>query len=143
MSVRDIVRKVVQAFRPAAAEKGVVIQETVDPATPPYCEADPTKLTQVLTNLVSNAVKFTPEGVISVAVTSTQLETGNVRLAFRIKESGVGMSPEALMSVFDPFVQADSSTTREFGGTGLGLPIVSRIVTVMGGQITAESMPGS
>ena len=104
---------------------------------------DPHRLTQILLNLVSNSVKFTDSGEIEIRSALVQ-ETGNmVKLRFSVRDTGVGMSEEERARLFQPFTQADSSTTRKYGGTGLGLSISKRLVEMMGGQIWVESNPGA
>jgi two-component system sensor histidine kinase/response regulator len=103
---------------------------------------DALRLRQVLTNLAGNAVKFTNQGKIVIAVIEKHLDSKQVELEFRISDTGIGMDQEKLDSIFHPFSQADSSTTRKFGGTGLGLTISSQLIQKMGGTISVESEPG-
>ncbi len=109
---------------------------------PPVLIGDPLRLAQVLINLVGNAVKFTKQGEIVLAVSQTARQEDTVTLRFAASDTGIGMSPEEMSRLFAPFSQADTSTTRKFGGTGLGLAISQRLVTMMGGRITVESTPG-
>jgi CheY-like chemotaxis protein len=113
-----------------------------DTNIPPMLEGDPYRIGQILTNLVSNAVKFTEQGSIVVRVRSKEGGEGKVRLRFEVEDTGIGIDPDKLDSLFDPFIQADGSTTREYGGTGLGLSICQKLCTLMGGTIGAESSPG-
>jgi two-component system sensor histidine kinase/response regulator len=113
-----------------------------DTNIPPMLEGDPYRIGQILTNLVSNAVKFTEQGSIVVRVRSKESGEGKVRLRFEVEDTGIGIDPDKLDSLFDPFIQADGSTTREYGGTGLGLSICQKLCTLMGGTIGAESSPG-
>jgi len=103
--------------------------------------ADLTRIRQILFNLLSNAAKFTEHGIIRLDVSREDLK-GVAWISFRVKDSGIGMSPENLKKVFQPFAQADASTTRKYGGTGLGLAISRRFCEMMGGDITVESEPG-
>jgi two-component system, sensor histidine kinase and response regulator len=98
---------------------------------------------QVLINLVGNAIKFTERGKVSVRVEATPASTDNVKLHFLIQDTGIGIPPEKQMEIFEPFAQADGSTTRKYGGTGLGLSICVRLVELMGGRLWVESEPGS
>ena len=104
--------------------------------------SDLTKVRQILLNLLSNAAKFTERGTITLAVTRVPDPTSGDRLAFRVTDSGIGMSPEQLTRLFQRFQQADSSTTRRFGGTGLGLSLVKAFADMLGGTVTVDSMPG-
>lgn len=103
---------------------------------------DPLRLKQVLTNLISNAVKFTNQGKIRISVTELSREDGDIELEFEVCDTGIGMGADKLNGIFQPFSQADSSTTRNFGGTGLGLTISSQLIEQMGGSIEVESETG-
>ncbi len=130
-------------FGTKARTQGVVLRFTHDPALPPALQGDPLRLGQVLINLVSNAIKFTPTGEIEVeAHLGEHLPDGRIRLDFSIRDTGIGIPPEHQSSLFAPFAQADSSITRRFGGTGLGLAICRQLVELMGGSISLESTPG-
>jgi len=107
-----------------------------------WLKGDPLRLKQVLTNLTSNAVKFTNQGMIKLSVTEISRSPDHVVLEFMVCDTGIGMDGDKLASIFRPFSQADSSTTRNFGGTGLGLTISSQLVSKMGGEIQVESEPG-
>jgi two-component system sensor histidine kinase/response regulator len=103
-------------------------------------DLDPGRLRQVLVNLLGNAVKFTTEGSVTLAIGQDgPLPDGRVSLTFAVRDTGIGIAPERLDAVFQPFTQADSSMTRRFGGTGLGLTISSRLVALMGGSLTVRS----
>ncbi len=137
----EIAQDILQLFLPASAIKGVALRAEVAPDVPPAILADPTRLRQVLSNLVSNAVKFTEHGSVTLRLRSDN-NAGEHRLQIEVEYSGIGIAPEALQRIFEPFSQADDSTTRRFGGTGLGLAISRQIVTLMGGTLTLESTPG-
>ena len=125
-----------------AREKELELLFQVDPDVPEDLVGDPLRLGQVLLNLANNAIKFTHHGEILVT-TSLDAQTGqDAVLHFRVKDSGIGMTPEQIARLFQSFQQADSSTTRKYGGTGLGLAISRRLVDMMGGQIWVESEPG-
>jgi two-component system sensor histidine kinase RpfC len=125
-----------------AAAKGVDFVVSIMPEVPPALRGDPHHLRQVLINLAGNAVKFTEKGSVTVHV-SVQAETESaVRLKFSIRDTGIGIAPEAQAKIFESFAQADESTTRRFGGTGLGTTIAKQLVVLMGGRIGLESAPG-
>jgi PAS domain S-box-containing protein len=125
-----------------AEEKGVELVYALPPRLPRRLLGDPTRLGQVLLNLASNAVKFTPQGEVVVSVAQVAREKNEVELAFEVRDTGIGLRAEEIARLFRPFTQADSSTTRRFGGTGLGLVISRRLVQMMGGEISVDSEPG-
>jgi signal transduction histidine kinase/CheY-like chemotaxis protein len=125
-----------------AQTKGVELGVVVDPGTPLAVAGDPTRLRQILTNLMDNALKFTQEGSVEVRVRSEAEQAGKVLLRVDIQDTGIGMRPEVVSRLFTSFFQGDSSTTRKFGGTGLGLTICKRLVELMGGTIGVESELG-
>ncbi|HTH47413.1 MAG TPA: ATP-binding protein [Candidatus Limnocylindria bacterium] len=129
-------------LRKTAQAKGLTLSLEVAPEVPATVRGDPGRLRQVLTNLVSNAIKFTATGGVRVRVTREPATEGQVGVTCAVSDTGIGIEPEGLQRLFLPYVQADRSTTRRFGGTGLGLAICRRLVELMGGAITAESMPG-
>ncbi|WP_394147684.1 PAS domain S-box protein [Shewanella atlantica] len=122
-----------------AVEKGLELKTEYDGKLPTHFVGDPSRLQQVMLNLVGNAIKFTDKGEVKICVLPGE-EAG--QLHFNISDTGIGMSPEQLDKVFDSFVQADSSTSRRFGGTGLGTTISKQIVELMGGELWAESEAG-
>jgi len=124
------------------AEKGLELRMDVGSELPAHLVGDPLRLSQVLLNLTNNAVKFTPRGFVAVHARVVDNAGDDVRVRFAIEDSGVGLTQEQAARLFRPFVQADSSTTRQFGGTGLGLSISKRLVELMGGEIGVESTPG-
>jgi signal transduction histidine kinase/ABC-type amino acid transport substrate-binding protein/DNA-binding response OmpR family regulator len=124
------------------AEKGLELRMDIAPDLPAYLMGDPLRLSQVLLNLTNNAVKFTPSGHVAVHAHVLEHLADGVRVRFGIEDTGVGLTQEQAARLFRPFVQADSSTTRQFGGTGLGLSISKRLVELMGGKIGVESVPG-
>jgi len=125
-----------------AEEKGIELVYALPPRLPRLLLGDPTRLGQVLLNLVSNAVKFTERGEVLVSVGLLDRGEGAIRLLFQVRDTGIGLSAEQIARLFQPFTQADNSTTRRFGGTGLGLAISRRLVEMMGGEISVESEPG-
>lgn len=132
-----LLREIVELVRPRAVEKGLALDLDLDPALPARLGGDPVRLRQVLLNLVGNAVKFTAAGRVVVSV---RREQDSAR--FTIADTGIGIAPDVLGGLFRPFTQADASTTRRFGGSGLGLSISKGLVERMGGTIGADSTPG-
>ena len=123
-------------------EKGVALRFDSDPAMPTALMGDPLRLGQILTNLANNAVKFTEEGEIVIRVRMLERAGERVTLHFQVQDSGIGMTPQQQEKLFKSFSQADSSTTRKYGGTGLGLTISKRLTEIMGGRIWVESVAG-
>jgi len=121
-----------------AADKGLVLSAQVEPVVPAFVRGDPVRLRQVAGNFVSNAVKFTAQGRVSVRLLYHESE----RLRIEVEDSGIGIDAATQSRLFQPFAQADSSTTRRFGGTGLGLSLSRQLVALMGGRLGVESAPG-
>ncbi|HEY0819147.1 MAG TPA: ATP-binding protein [Rhizobacter sp.] len=136
VDLAQIVDDSVAMCKPGAAEKGLPIHSTVDLPRPCVAMADPFRLRQILLNLIGNSVKFTEKGSIRVHAAATE---GGRQLRICVEDTGVGIAPSALDSIFEPFVQVDSSNTRRFGGTGLGLSITRSLCEAMGGRITCRS----
>jgi signal transduction histidine kinase len=134
---------VLALVRPQADAKALTLVANVAPDMPQRLVGDPLRLRQVLLNLLSNAVKFTPSGNVTLRVRVSVAQGDQVLLLIDVADTGIGISPEQQERIFEPFTQADSSTTRRFGGTGLGLSIVRRLVGLMGGTLTVESQPGA
>ncbi len=139
-----IVDDVLSLFWQRAESKGLEIAASISPDVPPVIEGDPTRMNQILGNLVNNALKFTDKG--SVFVTVRRVDNGRnshkANLEFAIHDTGIGISDDKIDKVFESFSQADQSTTRIYGGTGLGLPICKRLVDAMGGKLVAKSNLG-
>ena len=132
----ELVNDVIAIQKNMAMEKGIDLRLLIDPNLPDEVFGDADRLKQVLLNLVNNAVKFTLKGEVSLQVVCR----ANQSIQFVVTDSGIGMSPEQLVTIFQPFVQADASTTRRFGGTGLGLTICKRLVDAMQGTLNVESI---
>ena len=128
------------ALRAGAA--GLELTCRIAPDVPSYLKGDPGRLRQILTNLAGNALKFTHEGEVAIAIEQLSATTTNTTLRFEIRDTGVGIPKDKQAGLFSPFTQADSSTTRKYGGTGLGLSISKQLVTLMGGEIGLESEEG-
>jgi signal transduction histidine kinase/FixJ family two-component response regulator len=132
----------INLFGPNIATKGLILDVKLDDDLPESIHADSTRIGQVLSNLISNALKFTSEGRIEVAVKPELNEQGEISLRFTVTDSGIGLTDEDQNKLFTAFVQADSSTLRTYGGTGLGLSISKQLVELMGGQIGVDSTTG-
>jgi len=137
----EVVAEVASLMRERAAGKGLTFDVEFCGAVPKRIQSDPTRLRQILINLVGNGVKFTETGGVRLTVRPDD-GASTSRLCFEITDTGIGMSEELQQRLFEPFVQADGSTTRTFGGTGLGLTISKRLAKILGGDITARSAPG-
>ncbi len=138
----EVVRDVERILAPQAKAKGLSLLTCWEPRLERRVRGDPDRLRQVLLNLVGNAVKFTEHGSVALEVHSELRSTDRLRYLFRVRDTGIGIAPEDQARLFQPFVQADASTTRRFGGTGLGLAISRHLVEAMGGSIGVESEPG-
>ena len=141
-SLQSCVGKAVKLLTIKAADKGLELACRIDPGIPDRLIGDPTRLRQVIINLVGNAVKFTDAGEVVLDVAPDSLETDSACLHLSVRDTGIGISPEQQAKIFDAFSQADASTTRRFGGTGLGLAISGKLVEMMGGRIWIESELG-
>jgi CheY-like chemotaxis protein len=128
------------SFELRARQKGLSLRCELAPDLPAAVSVDPGRLRQVLVNLLANAVKFTLEGTVTLAVGHAgPLPDGRIELVFAVRDTGIGIAPDRLEAIFQPFTQADTSMTRRFGGTGLGLTISSRLVALMGGWLSVRS----
>lgn len=141
-NLRDLLEAVMQLMERPAEAKGLRLHLHLDPGVRLPVRGDPVRLRQVLTNLISNAVKFTERGAISVSVRRVGETASQHQLRFEVRDTGIGIATEAQSRLFHAFTQADASTTRLYGGTGLGLAICQRIVDLMGGRIGVQSEHG-
>jgi signal transduction histidine kinase/DNA-binding response OmpR family regulator len=139
---KDVLDRLATCTVLKAQDKGLELLFSIAPDVPPELVGDSLRLDQILLNLVNNAVKFTERGEIVVSVKVQERSVESVELRFEIRDTGIGISPGQAQKLFSAFVQADSSTTRNFGGTGLGLSISRKLVEMMGGRIWVESEPG-
>ena len=139
---RDTVEDSVKLLAPRADQKGLDLSCRIAPDVPDAVVGDPGRLRQVLLNLVSNAIKFTDEGEVAVSVFVDERGTDDVRLRFTVRDTGIGIPEEKQWDIFGAFVQADASTTRKYGGTGLGLTISTQLVEMMEGRMWLESEVG-
>ncbi|MDO8739242.1 response regulator, partial [Candidatus Deferrimicrobium sp.] len=138
----EIMEEVVELLSQRAQPKAIELVSEVSPEIPSALRGDPGRLRQILVNLVGNAVKFTERGEVVVRATIDSLDDGAVTVRFSVRDTGIGIPVETQAKIFDAFTQADGSTTRKFGGTGLGLTISRQLVEMMGGTIRVESAPG-
>ena len=125
-----------------AADKGLELAHHILPDVPHWLVGDPTRLRQIVMNLTGNAIKFTESGEVVVQVKVADQTENTVRLHFAVRDTGIGIPADKQAKIFESFSQADSATTRRFGGTGLGLTISRRLVELMDGRIWVESEPG-
>jgi PAS domain S-box-containing protein len=138
----DVINSVTTVTGQKATDKGLELLAHVAPGIPQFLLGDPHRLGQILTNLINNAVKFTERGEIVVSAALLQHTGEKCQLKFAVRDTGIGMTREQAAKLFQPFTQADMSTTRKYGGTGLGLTVSRRLVELMGGQIWLDSEPG-
>ena len=141
--LRSTLDDVVDVLALKAHQKSVELTCLVAPDVPSLVQGDPGRLRQTITNLVGNAVKFTDQGEVAINVTLEAEEETSVLLRFTVRDTGIGIPPEKLSTLFQPFTQVDASTTRRFGGSGLGLSISQRLATLMGGSVGVESVVGT
>ncbi|MFW6114191.1 MAG: PAS domain S-box protein [bacterium] len=141
-SLREIVEEVGSLLSDRAAEKNLDFNIEYAPALPSIVRIDPDKLRQILVNLVENAIKYTHEGRVNIAVRPRSGRAGESRIVFEVTDTGIGIDAEEMNELFDPFTQVDMSATRPFGGTGLGLSISQRLAHMLGGRIEVASEPG-
>ena len=139
---RETLANLAGALSPRIAEKGLRLVLDQDPRLPPLLLGDPLRLGQLLLNFASNAVKFTEAGTVTVAARVLQRDPARARLRFEVRDTGIGMTEAQLGNLFQPFSQADGSSTRRYGGTGLGLAIAHRMAQLMGGEIAVSSRFG-
>jgi PAS domain S-box-containing protein len=143
ISLPRLLQSTAANFSGSASSKGLVLDVSVDERIGPAHVADGLRLRQVLSNFLSNALKFTESGMVEAALEWHGRDGERDRLVFRVTDTGIGVTPEQQARLFQPFSQAEGSTTRRFGGTGLGLVISRRLGELMGGEVTMESTPGS
>ena len=140
--IEELIEHVAETLGVRAHEKKLELTTRILPGTPARVIGDPLRLRQVLINLVGNAIKFTERGEVAITVGGEVALSGEVALRFSVRDTGIGIAPDKLQAVFQSFTQADSSATRKYGGTGLGLTIASRLVALMGGRIEVSSERG-
>jgi two-component system, sensor histidine kinase len=141
-SLRECIHGPVNLLAPRASQKDIALCCDVAAGVPDSLIGDPLRLQQVLLNLIGNALKFTEQGAVGLEVSAEPPANGEVLVKFEVKDTGIGIPPEKQETIFEAFTQADGSVARRFGGTGLGLTISARLVSLMGGGIRVESTPG-
>jgi signal transduction histidine kinase/DNA-binding response OmpR family regulator len=139
--LRDQLEEITRSLSLKAHEKGLEMVCDVAAEVPEYICGDPARIRQIITNLLANAIKFTESGEVAIRVMLEAMHLDRLRLHFSVSDTGIGIQLEKQESIFEPFSQADGSTTRRYGGTGLGLTICKRLVEAMGGKIWVESAP--
>jgi PAS domain S-box-containing protein len=141
-SIKEVIEGVFNIYSGNASSKGLLLKPVVDPQISPAVWVDPGRLRQILSNFVSNAIKFTSEGIIEIKADLIERVDAEDRVRFSVKDTGIGISPENQQQLFQPFRQADGEITRRYGGTGLGLTICRRLADLMGGSIEMVSELG-
>jgi PAS domain S-box-containing protein len=141
-SVKDLIRNTRSALVQRANEKGIQVKLMIDEDLPEAVIGDPVRLGQILTNLITNAIKFTNEGKVLVAASLVSQGDDYTTICFEVKDTGIGIPEDKQETIFESFTQASSDTTRKYGGTGLGLTITKRLLEMQGSQIKLESEPG-
>ncbi len=142
VDLREVGEDIVKLFQARAQQKDIALRADIAEGLPNTVLADPMRLRQILANLVNNAVKFTEQGEVVVEISGIAEEKGKIWVRLAVRDTGIGIPPERLESIFEAFTQADSSTTRRYGGTGLGLTICKRLAHLMGGHIHVQSEVG-
>jgi two-component system sensor histidine kinase/response regulator len=140
--LEDCIETILDLLATQAEEKGLELAVLIEPDVCRHLCGDPIRLKQILLNLIGNAIKFTLEGEVVLQVKEISSDPGKIKLYFSVKDTGIGIPADSQMRLFEAFSQVDASTTRQFGGTGLGLVICKQLVQLMGGEIGVESQPG-
>jgi signal transduction histidine kinase len=142
LDIGATIREIIQLLEPSAAAKYLALASRIDPRLPSGLAGDTGRLRQVVTNLVGNAIKFTERGQVAIEARAVHETPSHVAVLFAVRDTGMGIPPERQQAVFESFTQADGSTTRRYGGTGLGLTISRQLVELMGGKLRLESTVG-
>jgi signal transduction histidine kinase/DNA-binding NarL/FixJ family response regulator len=143
MDLRDVIARAMEAVETRARAKGLSVVQTIAPGVPFLLIGDPNRLRQILINLMGNSIKFTDRGGLQIRIEPDPEENAPGRLRFAVTDTGIGIAPDKIAGVFERFTQADTSITRRYGGSGLGLTIARQLVELMGGRIWVESKPGA
>jgi signal transduction histidine kinase/CheY-like chemotaxis protein len=142
VDIRSLAAQIVALFTSSARKKNLELRKQFSPQIPALLSSDALRLRQVLTNLVSNALKFTEQGHVDVEIDVISSDAAQCILRFCVSDTGIGIAPDKLQAILEPFAQADASTTRIYGGTGLGLAISLNLIKLMGGELSIDSTPG-
>lgn len=142
MDVEQVIEATHKLFEPKAAEKDIDLRVEIKPSAKRWVKSDPTRLRQAIGNLISNAIKFTGQGSVTVSVTLIDAMPSESILCISVQDTGIGIAPDKMSRLFQPFSQADVSTARRFGGSGLGLTISRQICQMLGGDLVVDSTPG-
>jgi hypothetical protein len=140
--LRHKLDRVCKLYEPTAEEKGLKLKLFIDPSVPAALALDPVRVRQCVGNLISNAIKFTDNGDVLVVATGQPLQDNRIKITIHISDTGCGVAADKIGRIFESFAQADGSTTRKYGGTGLGLPITRQLAQMMGGDVSVVSEPG-
>jgi two-component system, sensor histidine kinase and response regulator len=143
VDLRTLIEDTARLLALQAHTKGLELTVSIDPTLPAQIVADPGRVRQIITNLASNAIKFTPKGEVNIECSVLAADSENVRVRIQVRDTGIGIPEERIKSLFQPFTQVDSSTTRLYGGTGLGLSIVRHLARLMKGESGVQSEPGA
>ncbi|MGZ3787303.1 MAG: PAS domain S-box protein [Bacteriovorax sp.] len=138
-ALKNLLSEVVELLSEKTKQKGIYLNLSIDENVPPVIYSDPTRLRQIFINIIGNAVKFTDVGGVDIRVRSIQSDDGTIHIAVEVADTGRGLTEEQRIRLFEPFTQADNTTTRQFGGTGLGLALSKRLSEALGGTITIDS----
>jgi signal transduction histidine kinase len=138
-SIRQLALEVINLLKLKADSKGIRLTCNISDEIPEYLMGDPLRIRQILFNLLGNSVKFTEHGVVEISAELLESDLSTVKLLFKVKDTGIGIPEERLNVIFEEFTQSDPSITQKYGGTGLGLTIVKKLVNLMGGSISVES----
>lgn len=141
-SLREMIRQIINLFSVTAESKGLVLRAEIDEDVFDSLKGDPNRLNQILSNLLGNALKFSREGEVCLSISKIEESDASLLLRFEIRDEGIGIPEDSIGKIFQAFTQADSSSTRRYGGTGLGLPIVKNLVELMNGKLGVESKVG-
>ncbi len=141
-SLSKVIKRIISLFSVTAESKGLTLTYKIDDSIFDSLKGDPNRLTQILSNLLANALKFSKEGEVNISITKTEEGESDIKLRFDISDQGIGIPEDSITKIFQAFTQADASSTRRYGGTGLGLPIVKNLVELMGGEVGVKSKVG-